>query len=574
MVAALLDAGSGMLLTSRSRDGAPEDLETVCAGQADVIRAALDAARISIGGPEPTEVVVAHGDRLHQLLRTVHDPLGDRLVLSLLVEGPPRALRRVRRRLGRIDTATLVPLPLRGPAAPPPGADLFTPAQSGAQGPWWAGDGVRAEPPAGAPPPGWNAAVPGAPGGVGPAAPVGPVAPVGPGGAVAAVPGGFTPEVIDSAIEATVRIAARTPAAPEHAASTPAAAQAGETRAAAQAGEMRAAAQAGETPAAAQAVETPVAAQSGETPGPAEKPAPVDAEPVTTALPLAQTRTPEPVAAGPHPITASLGSNPAALPARPAAPAAPAVAAPQPASAAAVPTPTPTPTPAAPATPVAMPAVPARPVEPAPPVPSPPTAMPVSGRAAGWSTASVLGHGAGPGGAATATDVVEALDDVATDDSLSGSALFTGVVPAQPAPSADDPAAPLTRDSAPPVDGPEPHPWFGGRHAAPDGTAPAAAGHGPGRHTSTGATRAAAVAQPTRVPGWPAAALGQPLVAQPFAVPGPRAAETAGSLFEPACRTETDASAVPGHVDSTPVGLGEDRDAAGRDGGNRADPGR
>ncbi|MFD1235319.1 hypothetical protein ACFQ34_18680, partial [Pseudonocardia benzenivorans] len=167
VAAALLDAGSGMLLAARSREGAPEDLETVCAGQADVIRAAVDAAAVSFGGPAPTEVVVAHGDRLHQVLRTVHDPLGDRLVLSLLVDGPPRALRRLRRRLSRMDTAALVPMPgalvrtappdppsVSGAPVPPapggaparPEADLFTPAGPVAPGPWWPGAGVPGAP--------------------------------------------------------------------------------------------------------------------------------------------------------------------------------------------------------------------------------------------------------------------------------------------------------------------------------------------------------------------------------------------------------------------------------------------
>ena len=94
VVAALLDAESGMVLAARSGSRAPVDIETVCAGQADVVRAALDATRVSLPVAPPTEVVVAHGERLHQLLRTVDDPLGDRLVLAGLVEGPPRVLRR------------------------------------------------------------------------------------------------------------------------------------------------------------------------------------------------------------------------------------------------------------------------------------------------------------------------------------------------------------------------------------------------------------------------------------------------------------------------------------------------
>ncbi|RTL66839.1 MAG: hypothetical protein EKK42_15735 [Pseudonocardiaceae bacterium] len=582
VVAALLDAGSGMLLTSRSRDGAPEDIETVCAGQADVIRAALDAARVSIGGPEPTEVVVAHGDRLHQLLRTVHDPLGDRLVLSLLVEGPPRALRRVRRRLGRIDATALVPLPHRGAplpasAAPAPvGGDLFTPAHPTAQGPWWAGAGVPAEPQA---PATW-AAQPPAPATARPPAPV-------PG-----APGGFSAEVIDSAIEATVRIAARTPAAD----ATPAPA----------------------TPATPATPAPPGTSVPPETPvppafpvtgaadgGPAGQPGP-DAEPVTTALPVVEAKATTPAVSGPLPVTVSLGSNPAALPARSAA---------SPASApAAGATPSASAAPAVPATPVAMPAVPARPAvetPPAPPAPTPPAppspvgsvpaALPArtpaapaerpapTGRAAGWSTASVLGHGAGPGGAPTATDVVAALDRAGTDDSLSGAALFAGVVPADPPPPVDDPPPPLSWDAGPapaqpaaPVDGSEPHPWFGGgKHSRPDGSGSGSSGPstttqpGPGRHT----TPAVAPAP-------------QPPAAQDRPVPPPRAAETpvdrvvaaalqgaagnggappspAGWLFEPAPRARTDVGAAPQPPDGTPAGPGE-----GQDGGNRVDPGR
>ncbi|MBN9111547.1 MAG: hypothetical protein J0I34_22530 [Pseudonocardia sp.] len=563
VVAALLDAGSGMLLTSRSRDGAPEDLETVCAGQADVIRAALDAARVSIGGPEPTEVVVAHGDRLHQLLRTVHDPLGDRLVLSLLVEGPPRALRRVRRRLGRIDATALVPLPHRGtpppaPAAPAPvGGDLFTPAHPTAQGPWWAGAGVPAEPQA---PATW-AAQPPAPATSRPPAPV-------PG-----APGGFSAEVIDSAIEATVRIAARTPAADA-------------------------------TPAPANPVPPALPATGAADGGPAGQPDP-DAEPVTTALPVVETKATTPAPPGPLPVTLNLGSNPAALPARSAASAAPA---PAPAV-----TPSATAAPAVPATPVAMPTVPARPAAetppaapapapaaPPPPVGSVPAALPArtpaapaerpapTGRAAGWSTASVLGHGAGPGGAPTATDVVAAPDRAGTDDSLSGAALFAGVVPADPPPPVDDPPPPLSWEAGPapaqpaaPVDGSEPHPWFGGgKHSRPGSSGPGSSGPstaqpGPGRHTTPAA-----------------AAAPQPPAAHDRPVPPPRAAETpvdrvvaaalqggatnggtppssAGWLFEPAPRARTDVGAAPQPPDSAPAGPGE-----GQDGGNRVDPGR
>src|SRR5215213_2730091 len=155
-----------MVLAARSGSRAPVDIETVCAGQADVIRAALDATRVSLPVAPPTEVVVAHGERLHQLLRTVDDPLGDRLVLAVLVEGPPRVLRRVRRRVARLDPAVLIPRPVPVPApaedgtgtagsgTPPApaalprprsaiaGTDLFTPA-GGPAGPWWAGDGVR-----------------------------------------------------------------------------------------------------------------------------------------------------------------------------------------------------------------------------------------------------------------------------------------------------------------------------------------------------------------------------------------------------------------------------------------------
>ncbi|ODU02220.1 MAG: hypothetical protein ABS81_18345 [Pseudonocardia sp. SCN 72-86] len=624
VVAALFDAGSGMLLTSRSRDGAPEDLDTVCAGQADVIRAALDAARVSIGGPAPTEVVVAHGDRLHQVLRTVHDPLGDRLVLSLLVDGPPRALRRVRRRLGRIDAAALVPLPHRGaPPAPPQapvraGGDLFTPAHPGAQGPWWAGDGVPPEPPA-AP---WAGPPPGA-----------------------AV--GFSADVVDSAIEETVRLAARTPATGNEPVSgtspVPPPAAAGSALPPAAAGSA--------LPPAAAGSALPPAAAADPQAGPAAEPA-TDPDPVTTALPVVADR---PAAAGPHTVTVSLGSNPAALPARPAAaptattpPAAPQPATSPQASAA---------QPATPAVPVAMLAVPAAPPAPAVPVapvpigsvpaalPARTTAAPVAprdgrvpdGRSAGWSTASVLGLGVGPGGAPTATDLVAALDRAGTDDSLSGDALFTGVVPAEPPRRVDDLPAPLAWDAEPapnpaqpgsaqpgpaqPGPGPagaatggaQPHPWFGGgRHSRRGGPAPTTTAQpGPGRHTTTGTP----TGRPTS-PGAPTSAAAQPPAERPRPVPRPREAEadtsvdrvvaaaiqgarngtassSGWSLFEPAPRAETDVSAVAGRQDSTPVGLGvpgartAPDDAApretppgsgpadtGRDGGNRVDPGR
>ena len=53
------------------------------------------------------EIVVALGGGRHLVLGRVPDPHGDRLVLSVLVCGPPRAVRRARRRLREVSAAAL-----------------------------------------------------------------------------------------------------------------------------------------------------------------------------------------------------------------------------------------------------------------------------------------------------------------------------------------------------------------------------------------------------------------------------------------------------------------------------------
>lgn len=241
------------------------------------------------------------------------------------------------------------------------------------------------------------------------------------------------------------------------------------------------------------------------------------------------------------------------------------------------------------------------------PARTPPGRPVAAGRAAGWSTASVLGHGAGPGGAPTATDVVAALGRGGSDDSLSGAALFTGVVPPEPPPPVDDdPPPPVQWDVAappppaePPVSAPaatgpgtagpgpgggEPHPWFGGGlHARPDGTAPTAGARpGPGRHTTPPAAPTAPQNVAPQLPPVPQPRTGQVEPATPVdrvvaavlqgAGSAPRPS-SARSLFEPPPRPdtdrpdtdrpgadvrrgETDVSAVRGRQDSTPVGLG------------------
>ncbi|MGI5130794.1 hypothetical protein ACQEVB_28585 [Pseudonocardia sp. CA-107938] len=110
--ALLIDIDSGMVLGATGHPTSA-DREELGALHGELMRLACGAVP-GAGAGEPvdpgaldTEVTVHRGARQHLVVRRIADPYGDRLALSLLVEGPPRALRRVRRRLGWVSTAAL-----------------------------------------------------------------------------------------------------------------------------------------------------------------------------------------------------------------------------------------------------------------------------------------------------------------------------------------------------------------------------------------------------------------------------------------------------------------------------------
>ncbi|HZZ48212.1 MAG TPA: hypothetical protein VFE65_15130 [Pseudonocardia sp.] len=119
LVALLVDVDSGMVLdacgpvvqpggTSPAR---AVDVEELGAAHGELMRLALGAAGAVDDGVEPSvqacEITVELGTRRHVVLRRVSDPHGDRLVLSVLIEGPARTVRRVRRRLGEVSASAL-----------------------------------------------------------------------------------------------------------------------------------------------------------------------------------------------------------------------------------------------------------------------------------------------------------------------------------------------------------------------------------------------------------------------------------------------------------------------------------
>ena len=125
--AALVDVDSGMVLDAWSAPGAvadadhdadpadpaagAPDLEMLGAQHAEVVRCALAllAAYPHPDGQESDACEVVLGtDGGHQhLLRTVPDPHGDRLALAVVVDGPPRVLDRVRKRLRSVSVDAL-----------------------------------------------------------------------------------------------------------------------------------------------------------------------------------------------------------------------------------------------------------------------------------------------------------------------------------------------------------------------------------------------------------------------------------------------------------------------------------
>lgn len=116
--AALVDVDSGMVLDAWSAAGprvegaaVPPDLEMLGAQHAEVVRCALALLTGLPGsaGPEADtcEVVLGADGGPQHLLRTVPDPHGDRLALSVVVDGPRRVLDRVRKRLRSISVDAL-----------------------------------------------------------------------------------------------------------------------------------------------------------------------------------------------------------------------------------------------------------------------------------------------------------------------------------------------------------------------------------------------------------------------------------------------------------------------------------
>jgi hypothetical protein len=109
LVALLVDIDSGMVLGAAGHPTGA-DREALGAAHGELMRLACGDA-VGAGNVDPagldTEVAISRGPRRHVVVRRVVDPYGDRLALSVLVDGPPRVLRRVRRRLGEVSTAAL-----------------------------------------------------------------------------------------------------------------------------------------------------------------------------------------------------------------------------------------------------------------------------------------------------------------------------------------------------------------------------------------------------------------------------------------------------------------------------------
>jgi hypothetical protein len=147
VAAALVDVDSGMALDAWSAGptgagtGSP-DLEWIGAQHAEIVRNALALLQswpASGGVPGTCEVVLGADDGCRHLLRTVPDPLGDRLALAVVVHGPQRVLDRVRKRLQTVsvDALTAGPSMTRRPLGggwsfDPPGPDVPARLEPGA----------------------------------------------------------------------------------------------------------------------------------------------------------------------------------------------------------------------------------------------------------------------------------------------------------------------------------------------------------------------------------------------------------------------------------------------------------
>jgi hypothetical protein len=136
VAAALVDVDSGMVLDAWSAAATDSftDLELIGAQHAEIVRTALALLHTwpaGGGAPGTCEVVLGADDGARHLLRTVPDPLGDRLVLAVVVNGPQRVLDRVRKRLEAVsvDALTAGPSMTRRPLGggwsfEPPGPDV------------------------------------------------------------------------------------------------------------------------------------------------------------------------------------------------------------------------------------------------------------------------------------------------------------------------------------------------------------------------------------------------------------------------------------------------------------------
>jgi hypothetical protein len=124
--AALVDVDSGMVLDAWSSQWGRSDTEIVGAVHAEIVRVALGPP----GGPAPgaVEVVLSRSDGRYDVVRTVADPFGDRLALSVVLVGSRRVLQRTRRRLRVVSESALT----AGPSmARRPGAGGWTPPAAG-----------------------------------------------------------------------------------------------------------------------------------------------------------------------------------------------------------------------------------------------------------------------------------------------------------------------------------------------------------------------------------------------------------------------------------------------------------
>jgi len=99
LAAALVDNDSGMALETYGSSRCYLDLELATAGQAELMRVAVDTFQpLHPAGPADG-LTVSYGDNVHHLLTPVTDPYGDRLLLSLIVAGSSAGLCMLRRRL-------------------------------------------------------------------------------------------------------------------------------------------------------------------------------------------------------------------------------------------------------------------------------------------------------------------------------------------------------------------------------------------------------------------------------------------------------------------------------------------